>query len=169
MKDLLLQKTDAAFFARAMALEQACFELPHPAGDFGDGLVNRCIDVFRCAFHFDDDVIGAEEDDFSDLAIVLHIEDDLGLNDARIIEMQTLDLFMRVIANGFSDFNMSSSDDDWQVNVVFLHGVCPPRFRVIGWGKGLGYMVKSSPKYKRRASGSLTRTSFDPWRLTWPS
>jgi hypothetical protein len=38
-------------------------------------------------------VVGAEEDDFSHLAVVvLHVEDDLGLDDARVVEMEALDL-----------------------------------------------------------------------------
>ena len=64
VNDVLLDVADGAVFARAMALEQPGFELPHAAGDLVDALVDGGIDVLGGGLHFDDDVVGAEENDF---------------------------------------------------------------------------------------------------------
>jgi len=122
VEDLLFDVADTAVFARAMAFEEAGLVLPHAAGDLGDGLVDGGVDVLRGTLHFDDDVIGTEEDDFSDLAVLLDVEDDLGLDDARVIEMEALDFLVSIITDGLGYIDVASGDDDGQVNVVLLHG-----------------------------------------------
>lgn len=134
MEDLLFNVADAAVFARTVALEETGFELPHAASDLGDGLVDGRVDVLCGALHLDDDVIGTEKDDFSDLAVVLNVENDFGLDDAGIVEMEALDLLVRVFTDGVGDFDMASGDDDGQVYVVLLHVVVPPW--VGGWCLG---------------------------------
>jgi hypothetical protein len=148
VEDLLFDVADAAVFARAVALEEAGLVLPHAPGDLGDGFVDGGVDVLRGALHFDDDVIGTEEDDFGDLAVLLDVEDNFGLDDARVVEVEALDFLVGVIADGLGDIDVASCDDDGQVNVVLLHGGVLLGWGVMGWESWMcgGYMVKSSPR-----------------------
>ncbi len=110
--DFFFEGFDAAIFARAMAFEHAGFEFAHAAGDLGDRFVDGGVDVVGAGVDFDDDVIGAEEDDFGALDALLDIEDDLGFHDARVIEVEAFDFLQGVVTHGFGDVDMTTGDDD---------------------------------------------------------
>ena len=57
----------------------------HSAGDFVDGLVDAFVHVFGLTGGFDDDVVGAKEKDFRDVAVFLNIENGFGFDDARVV------------------------------------------------------------------------------------
>ena len=97
--------------------------LAHAAGDFLDGFVDGSVHIAAFGVGLNGDVIGAEEDKFGDVTVFLHVENGLGPDDTGIIEVEALDFFGDVAAQGISHFLMTDSDGDWQINVGSLHGV----------------------------------------------
>ena len=55
--------------------------LTHAAGYFGDSLINSSIHVLALSRGVDDDVVSAEENDFSMMSVFVSIEDGFGLDD----------------------------------------------------------------------------------------
>ena len=116
MEDLLLNVADGDFLARAVVFQQAGLVLAHAPGDLGGAFVDGSIDVLGDGLHFDDDVIGTEEDDFCEVSVMgLNVEHDLGLNDAGIIKVESFDLLVSVLADRIGDFHVSCGDDDGDV------------------------------------------------------
>ena len=87
--------------------------------------------------------LAQNEDDFGDVAVVvLDVEDDLGLDDARVVEVEAFDLLVGVVTDRLGDVHVTCGDDDGEVDVVFLHGGSP-----VCWvGNESSHMVKFSPR-----------------------
>ena len=71
--------------ARAVVLQHARLKLAHLAGDLAHRGIDRRIHVVGLCGRLDRNVVRAVEDDLRDVAVVLHVEDDLGLDDLRIV------------------------------------------------------------------------------------
>ena len=121
-EEALFEVADGFIAMRTMLLHQTRLVLAHATGDFFDGFIERDIHVLTLGVGFDGDVIGAEKDDFGNVPVLLNVENDLGLDDSRIVEMQTLDFLGRVIAEGIGHLLMSHSYSDRQIDVGSLHG-----------------------------------------------
>ena len=65
----------------------------------------------------DRDVIGTEEDDLGDVAVLLDVQDGLGLDDSRVVEMDSLDFLVSVVAQGVGDLFVADGDGDVRINV----------------------------------------------------
>ena len=90
-------------FARPVTPHQARFVLPHlPSHLVSDG-VDRRIHVVGFFAGLDGDVIRANEHDLGGVPILHDFEDDMRLDDFRVIEVQTLDLARDVIADRVRD------------------------------------------------------------------
>lgn len=84
-EDLFVEVLDGVLGAGAVFLEEAGFVFPHAAGDLVDRFINALVHVFGFGGGVDGDVVGAEEDDFRDVAVFLDIENGLGLDDAGVV------------------------------------------------------------------------------------
>ena len=132
-KEAFFEVADGFIAMRAVLLEQTCLMLAHAAGDFLDGFIESRIHVLAFGVCFDGDVIGTEKDDFRDVAVFLNIENDLGLDDPRVIEVQTFDFFMGMISECISHMFVSHGDGDWQIHICNLHDCFWFAFGVCGW------------------------------------
>jgi hypothetical protein len=68
------------------------------------------------------DVIGAEEDNFGNMPVFLNIENGLGFDDPRVVEMKALDFPVGVLAERIGHLFVPHGDGDRQVDVGGLHG-----------------------------------------------
>ncbi len=98
------------------------FMLAHLLGDLADGLIDGGVEVAGLGAGVDGDVIAAMEQDLGDVTVFFDIEDDLGVDDARVIEVEALDLFPGVINDGIGDGHMAAGDFDFGICVGDLHG-----------------------------------------------
>ncbi len=113
-----------ALLLRPVGLQHARLVLAHAARDLGNGLVDGGVHVLRRGVGLDDDVVRAEEDDFRDVPILLHVEKDLGLDDLGIVEVQAGHFLLGVVAHGLRDGDVATGDNDGQVDVGDLHVFC---------------------------------------------
>jgi len=67
-------------------------------------------------------VIGAKKDDFGNVPVTLHVQNCLGLDDAWVVEVESLDFLARMFAKGVCHLLVSHSDSDRQIDVGSLHG-----------------------------------------------
>ena len=104
-----------------MIFEHARFFFPHLARDFGDRFIDGLIKVFGFRGRFDGHVVGAKENDFGDLAIVLDIEDRLRLDDLGVFHVEVADFADGVIAHGICESGVASGDGDLRGIVRFFH------------------------------------------------
>ncbi len=121
VKDFLVEVLDIVA-AGAMIAQNLGFVLAHLACDLGDDLIDRGVEVVAFVTGFDGDVVAAMEDDFGKLTMFFDIEDDLGVDDSRVIEVKIFDFFDGVILNGFGDADVATGDFDGNVDVGCLHG-----------------------------------------------
>jgi hypothetical protein len=66
-------------------------------------------------------MIGAVQDDLAAVAILLHFEDGVSLDDSRVIQVQTVDFGLHVGPNRFRELKMPSGNPHWYINVRDLH------------------------------------------------
>jgi len=126
MKDVFLQVFDGALAWAVMSFEQARFEFAHAAGDFGNAIVYGSVDIIADGVHLDGDMVGAMQDDFGFLpGFFFYIQDDLGINDSRVVEVEVFYFFLCILTHGFSDRNMTSGNGDRQIYIMHLHGFTP--------------------------------------------
>jgi hypothetical protein len=104
-----------------VVFEHARFFFPHLARDFGDGFIDGLVKVFGFRGRFDGHMVGAEENDFGDLAIVLDIEDGLGLDDPGVFHVEVADFADGVIAHGIGEGGVAGGDGDLRGIVRFFH------------------------------------------------
>ena len=95
---------------------------PHAARDFIDGKVDALVHVIGLGRGIDDDMVGAKEDDFGFVpAVPLNIENGFGLNDARVVQVNSSDFFDGVLTEGISDVFVTHGHGDLWVYVSCLH------------------------------------------------
>ena len=102
--------------------------LAHAARDFFDGFIDRRIHVLALGMSLDGDMIGAEKDDLCRVFVApvfVRVENCLGLDDTRVIEMQSLDFFSRVVAQGVGHLVMADSHGNGQIHICGLHVIFP--------------------------------------------
>jgi hypothetical protein len=76
----------------------------------------------------DGDVIGAKKDDLCRVLVapvLVRVENCLGFDDARVIEMQSLDFLSRVITQGIGHLVMADSHGNGQIHICGLHVIFP--------------------------------------------
>ena len=100
------------FLARAMAAEEAGFVLAHLARDFVHDRVDRGVEIVGFFAGFDRDVIRADQDDLGPVPVFFDAENDVGLDDFRIIEMQPFDFARGVFVDRVGDREMAAGDFD---------------------------------------------------------
>lgn len=134
VKDFFVEVLDI-MAAGAMIAQNLGFVFAHLAGDLGDDLIDRRVEVVAFVTGFDGDVVAAMEDDFGELTMFFDIDDDLGVDDSGVIEVKIFDFFDGVILNGFGDADVATGDFDGDVDVGCLHG---------GYGVGLLWVTYGS-------------------------
>jgi hypothetical protein len=67
-------------------------------------------------------VVGAKKNNFGNMPVFLDVENDLGLDDSRVIEMEALDFLDRVVTKGIGHLLVPHGDSDRQIDVGGLHG-----------------------------------------------
>ena len=107
--------------ARPVLAHDFCLVLPHLPRDLADHGVDGRIHVVRLRARLDGDVVAANEDDLGEVTVLLHVEDHLRLDDARVVEVQTLHFFHGVILDRVGDADMAACDFDGQIDVGDLH------------------------------------------------
>ena len=106
---------------RAVLLHQARLVLAHSSGDFFDRLIQSGIHVLALGVRFDGDVVGAEKNDFGNVPVFLDVENDLGLDDSRVVEVKSLDFLDRMVTEGIGHLFVPYGDGDRQIDVGSLH------------------------------------------------
>lgn len=119
----LFKGPDGFIPMRAVLLEEARFVFAHPTGDFFARFVQSGIHVFSLGVRLNRDVVGAEKNDLGDVPVFLNVEDDLGFDDARVVQMKTFNLLDGVLAQGIGHLFVPHRDGDRQVDVGSLHDV----------------------------------------------
>ena len=118
---------------RPVLLEQARLVLAHAARDFLDRFIDGRIHVLALGVGLDGDVIGAKKDDLCRVLVapvLMRVKNCLGLDDARVIEMKSLDSLSRVIAKRVGHLVMADSHGNGQIHICGLHVIFP--FNVTG-------------------------------------
>jgi len=106
---------------RAVAAEHFCLVLPHLLRNFRGDTVNRGIHVGTLVVGLNGDMVRAMQDDFRTLAVLGHVEDNVRLDDPRIVEMDVVKLGLCVFADRIRDADMATGDSDGDVYVSCLH------------------------------------------------
>lgn len=83
---LFLEMLDRVLGLRAMLLQEACLVLAHPSRDLVNRQIETLIHVFTFTRSLNDDMVGAKEKNFRDVAVLLNVENSFGFDDARIVE-----------------------------------------------------------------------------------
>ena len=96
--------------------------LPHAAGDLIDRLINGGIHVLAFGVRLNVDVVGTVQDDLSDKSVFLNVENGFGFDDARVVQMESFDLFGDMIAQGIGHLLVTHRNGDRQIDVGSLHG-----------------------------------------------
>jgi hypothetical protein len=109
MKHLLFEMLQN-IFARPVFAHESRFVLAHLTRHFVRHLIDRGVHVVTFFARFDRDVIRTNENDFRRMPVLLHFENNVSLDDLRIIEMQALDFFCYMIVDRISDLQMTTSD-----------------------------------------------------------
>ena len=104
-----------------MLLHQPRLVLPHLPRDLVDHGVDRRIHVVRLLTRFDRDVIRTDQNDLGRVAVFLHFEDDVRLDDLRIIEVQIFDLARDVVVDRVGDLQVAAGDFDRRVSIGCEH------------------------------------------------
>jgi len=90
---------DRVFGFGTLSLEHPRLVLAHTATDFVDGEVDAFVHVLSGGGGIDDDVIGTKENDFGFVSFpALDIENDFRFHDLGVIEVDSIDFFLRIIA-----------------------------------------------------------------------
>ena len=102
MQHVLLQMLHDVF-SRPVLAHEPRFIFPHLPRDLVRHGVDRGIHVVGLFARFDRDVIRADEHHFGGVPVFFDLQDDVRLDDLRIIKMQALDLARAVIADRVRD------------------------------------------------------------------
>ena len=105
-----------------MGAREARLVFAHLLADFRHGRLDRRIHVVRLRVGLDRDVVRAVEDDLARLPVLLHVEDGVGLDDARVVQVQVAQLLRDEGAQGFGDGDVAAGDPEGDVDVGALHG-----------------------------------------------
>jgi hypothetical protein len=116
MEHLFLEMLDDVF-PRPVFSHQARFIFPHLSPDLVGHGIDRGIHVVCFFAGLDRDVIRADENDFGGVPVFFHFEDDVRLDDLRVIEMQALDFTRAIIVDRVGHLEMAAGDFDVGVSV----------------------------------------------------
>ena len=119
----LVQMADGLIAMWTLLLEEARLVFAHAARNFVCSGIESGVHVLALCVGLNGDVIGTKEDDFSNVPVFLNVQNRLGLNDARVIQMETLDLASGMFSKGIGHGLVSHSDGDRQIDVSSLHDV----------------------------------------------
>ena len=97
-EDFFVEVLDGVLWFRSVLFEETRFVLPHATGDLVDGFVDAFVHVVCFRGGVDDDVVGTKENDFSDVALFLYVEDRFGFDDAGVVEMNSFYFLFGVVA-----------------------------------------------------------------------
>jgi hypothetical protein len=120
MEHLFLKMLDDVF-PRPVFSHQARLIFSHLPADLVDDGIDRGIHVVGFFASLDRDVIRADENDFGGVPVFFHFEDNVGLDDLRVIEMKALDLAGAIIVDRVGDLEMAAGDFDVGVSVGRYH------------------------------------------------
>ena len=85
-------------------------------------LIHRGVQVGAFLAGFDGDVVGAHQHDLRAVPVFFDFQDHVRLDDLRVIQVQALDLLLRVVVDGGRDGEMTAGDGDVRIGVGDLHG-----------------------------------------------
>ena len=68
-------------------------------------------------------MVGADEHDLGPVPVFVHFQDHVGFDDLGIIQVQTVDLFLRVIVDRGGDGKVTTGHGDMRIRVGDLHDV----------------------------------------------
>ncbi len=117
----VLVKVFGFTFPGAVRAQHLRLVLAHLLGQFRDHAVNRRIHVLALMVRLNGDMVGAMEHDFRRMPSFADVKDDVRLDDARVIQMDVLDLAVGIVADGVRNTDMASGDADGNVHVCCLH------------------------------------------------
>jgi hypothetical protein len=108
-------------FPRAVLSHQPRFVFPHlPLNLVRDG-IDRGVHVVGFFTRLDRDVIRADKNDLRGVPVFFHFQDDVRLDDLRVIEVEALDLARAIIIDRVGDLEMAAGDFDGGVSVGRYH------------------------------------------------
>jgi hypothetical protein len=120
MEHLFLEMLDDVFPGPVFS-HQPRLIFPHLPRHFVGHGIDGGVHVVGFLTGLDGDVIRADENDLGGVPVFFHLEDNVRLDDLRIIEMEALDLTRAIIVDRIRDREMTAGDFDDGVSVGRYH------------------------------------------------
>ena len=115
-----VQVLDGVLGLGAMLLEKPGLVLPHAARNFVDGFIDAPVHVSGFGGGINGDMIGAKKDDFHDVTFPLNVQNCFGLDDPRVVEVETFNFARGVGFERVSRLFVANCDRDGRGGVCAL-------------------------------------------------